>query len=110
MNSRERYMETLPFGTPDRIPFEPGKPREKTLRRWRQEGLPEEGHWYKHLCEQIGIEAAMQVDPVGEGFVNFRMNPKFEEKVLEHRDGHYIVQDWMGNITEISDEYDDKCE
>jgi uroporphyrinogen decarboxylase len=38
--------------------------------------------------------------------VNFRMNPMFEEKVLEHKNGHYIVQDWMGNITEISDEYD----
>jgi uroporphyrinogen decarboxylase len=34
------------------------------------------------------------------------MIPTFEEKVLEHRDGHYIVQDWMGAITEISDEYD----
>jgi uroporphyrinogen decarboxylase len=34
------------------------------------------------------------------------MNPKFEEKVLEHKDGHYIVQDWMGAVTEISDEYD----
>jgi uroporphyrinogen decarboxylase len=26
--------------------------------------------------------------------------------VLEHRDGHYIVQDWMGAITEISDQFD----
>jgi uroporphyrinogen decarboxylase len=34
------------------------------------------------------------------------MIPTFEERVLEHRDGHYIVQDWMGAITEISDEYD----
>jgi hypothetical protein len=34
------------------------------------------------------------------------MIPTFEEKVLEHRDGHYIVQDWMGAITEISDQYD----
>jgi len=34
------------------------------------------------------------------------MNPTFEEKVLAHKDGHYIVQDWMGNVTEISDEYD----
>jgi uroporphyrinogen decarboxylase len=34
------------------------------------------------------------------------MMPTFEEKVLEHKDGHYIVQDWMGNITEISDQYD----
>jgi uroporphyrinogen decarboxylase len=34
------------------------------------------------------------------------MIPVFEEKVLEHRDGHYLVQDWMGNITEISDQFD----
>ena len=34
------------------------------------------------------------------------MIPIFEEKVLEHKDGHYIVQDWMGAITEISDEFD----
>ena len=38
--------------------------------------------------------------------INFRMIPTFGEKVLEHRDGHYVVQDWMGNITEISGEYD----
>jgi len=30
----------------------------------------------------------------------------FEEKVIEHKDGHYVVQDWMGNVVEISDEYD----
>jgi len=34
------------------------------------------------------------------------MIPRFKEKALEHKDGHYIVQDWMGTITEISDEYD----
>lgn len=38
--------------------------------------------------------------------VSFQMIPKFEEKVLEHKDGHYIVRDWMGAITEISDEFD----
>ena len=32
--------------------------------------------------------------------------PVFEEQVLEHRDGHFIVQDWMGAVTEISDRYD----
>jgi len=34
------------------------------------------------------------------------MIPEFEEKVLEHRDGAYVVQDWMGAIVEISDTYD----
>ena len=38
--------------------------------------------------------------------VSFIMIPTFQEKVLAHRDGHYIVQDWMGAITEISDTYD----
>ena len=108
MNARERYIETLKFGSPDRIPFEPGKPREKTLIRWHEEGLPANRNWFEFLCETIGIDAAdPTLNPVGtEGIVNFRMNPQFEEKVLEHKNGHYVVQDWMGNVVEISDEYD----
>jgi uroporphyrinogen decarboxylase len=38
--------------------------------------------------------------------VDFRLIPQFEEKVLEHRDGHYVVQDWKGNVCEISDDFD----
>jgi uroporphyrinogen decarboxylase len=38
--------------------------------------------------------------------VDFRLLPQFEEKVLEHKNGHYIVQDWKGNVCEISDQYD----
>jgi uroporphyrinogen decarboxylase len=105
MNERERYLATLHFGGPDKIPFEPGGPRESTLKRWRAEGLPARGNWYLHLCEEIGIPVPAARERVKMG-VNFQMNPKFEEKVLEHKDGHYVVQDWMGNITEISDQYD----
>lgn len=105
MTSRERYLETLRFGKPDRIPFQPGGPREKTLKRWHSEGLPENRDWFDVLCESIGLEREKTQPGVWPG-VDFQMNPKFEEKVLEHKDGHYIVQDWMGNITEISDEYD----
>jgi len=108
MTARERYLETLLFGTPDRIPFEPGRPREKTVKRWNKEGLPENRNWFDFLCETIGIDAAHPThNPVGtEGIVNFRMNPQFEEKVIGHKNGHYIIQDWMGNVVEISDEYD----
>ncbi len=106
MNARERYLETLLFGTPDKIPFEPGQPREKTLARWHSEGLPQNRDWFEFLFEVIGIKSAAPTYPAFEGLVNFRMIPTFEEKVLEHKNGHYIVQDWMGNIVEISDEYD----
>lgn len=105
MNARERYLETLLFGKPDKIPFSPGWPRESTLRAWHAQGLPEGVSWYAYLLEQLGIEMEPTKPYVALG-VDFKMIPQFEEKVLEHRDGHYIVQDWMGAITEISDEYD----
>jgi uroporphyrinogen decarboxylase len=102
---RERYVETLTFGSPDRIPFEPGRPRESTLAAWRKQGLPEGADWREYLLDKLDIEP----EPAGAALdlgVDFRMIPRFEEKVLEHRDGHYVVQDWKGNVCEISDEYD----
>ncbi len=105
MTPRERYRQTLLFGMPDKIPFQPGGPRESTLRTWRRQGLPEEGSWSSHLLAELGIEPEKTKPAVSLG-VSFQMIPHFEEKVLEHKDGHYIVRDWMGAITEISDEYD----
>ncbi|MGC9454747.1 MAG: uroporphyrinogen decarboxylase family protein [Phycisphaerae bacterium] len=105
MNSRERYVETLTFGRPDRVPFEPGRPRESTLRRWHGEGLPPDGHWFEHLCGHLGIEPPRTRARIDPG-VDFRMIPQFTEEVLDRRDGHLIVRDWKGNVCEISDEYD----
>jgi hypothetical protein len=105
MNPRERYRETLLFGKPDKVPLSPGGPRESTLRAWHEQGLPEDVHWPDYLREILGIERERTQPHVGLG-VSFKMIPTFEEKVLEHKDGHYIVQDWMGAITEISDEFD----
>jgi len=134
---RQQYLKTLLFDSPDRIPFAPGDPRETTLVRWHQEGLPEEVglpwydtllpgnprdsmlarncqqglpekvevNWYDYLCELLGLEKAQTQASVDLG-VSFQMIPKFEEKILEHKNGHYLVRDWMGAITEISDEYD----
>ena len=106
MNARERHIAALTFGTPDRIPFEPGWPRRSTLKAWREQGLPENADWFEELQKNVGI----RVPPSAREYVGVqcvtRMNPRFEEKVLEHRDGHYVVQDWMGNVTEISDEFD----
>ncbi|MBA4386925.1 MAG: hypothetical protein C0404_03025, partial [Verrucomicrobia bacterium] len=105
MTPRERYIQTLKFGKVDRIPFMPGGPRESTLKRWYGEGLPKNEPWMNVLCREIGIQPERTQQQVWHG-VETKMMPVFEEKVLEHKDGHYIVQDWMGNITEISDEFD----
>ena len=105
MTPRERYRETICFGTPDKIPLSPGGPRESTLAVWHQQGLPKDGRYYDHLMDILGIEPEPKYPGVDLG-VSFKMIPQFEEKVLEHKDGHYIVRDWMGAITEISDKFD----
>lgn len=105
MNPRERYLATLRFEQPDCVPLQPGGPRESTLAAWHTQGLPAGADWKSVLAAEIGVpvEAFEGTESLPE---LFRMIPTFEEKVLEHRDGHYIVQDWMGAITEISDQYD----
>jgi uroporphyrinogen decarboxylase len=106
MTPRQRFIETLTFGQPDRTPFEPGGPRESTLQRWRQEGLPAGVSWRAALLEEIGVDPAELGGEYVQLDVDFRLVPQFDEKVLEKRNGHLIVQDWKGNVCEISDEFD----
>ncbi len=105
MTERERYIETLLFGRPDRIPFSPGGARESTLAAWRTQGLPEGADWMTHLRETIGLAPPPAGRRIRPG-VNFRMMPEFEEKVIERRERSLVVQDWKGNICEISDKFD----
>jgi hypothetical protein len=106
MNERERFHATLLFGQPDKVPLQPGHPRESTLEAWHRQGLPEGINWHAYLLKELEIPHELPSQPRVDLGVSFIMIPTFEEKVLEHRDGHYIVQDWMGAITEISDAYD----
>lgn len=115
MTHRERFLETLLFGRPDRIPFSPGGARESTLAAWRAEGLARDRDYMDVIYDEMdACRVARGLEPgayragqpeTGLG-VSFKMIPVFDETVLEHKDGHYIVRDWMGAITEISDRYD----
>ncbi|MFA6135493.1 MAG: uroporphyrinogen decarboxylase family protein [Phycisphaerae bacterium] len=105
MTPRQRFIETMTFGHPDKIPFTPGWPRESTLEVWRTQGMPKGVDWNTCVLETLDLDPAC-----GDSRIwleaDFRMMPHFEEKVLEHRDGHYVVQDWKGNVCEISDTFD----
>ena len=106
MTPRERFIETLTFATPDKVPFAPGGPRESTLARWHAEGLPHDVNWMDFLLETLGIEPDPPAAPRVDLGVDFRMIPQFEEEILEHVNGHYICRDWKGNVCEISDRFD----
>ena len=106
MTERERFVETLLFGKPDKIPLMTGLPRESTLERWHKEGLPPGDNGYGFLLKEIGVIG--EPDPATRllGIETNKMMPEFEEKVLEHKDGHYLVRNWMGAVVEISDQLD----
>lgn len=105
MTLQERTLETFLFGKPDKLPFVPGWPRESTLKVWHAQGLAPDADWYSTLCAEVGI--APDVPKVtGSLGVVFQMIPEFEQKVLERRAHSLVVQDWKGNICEISDAYD----
>lgn len=106
MTPRERFRQALLFGKPDRIPFAPGGPRESTRARWKTEGLGQPERFMDALHEILGVTPERPRAPAVHLGVSFRMIPEFDEKVLEHRNGHYVVRDWMGAIVEISDRYD----
>jgi len=107
VNPRERYIETLRFGAPDRIPFHPGNGRISTRQAWHQQGLPE--HIPPEKIAEYAYHLAGGTHPwptEGKDFpVSERMIPMFEEKILEERATSRIVQDWKGNICEISNQY-----
>ena len=106
MTNRDRYIKTLLFANPDKIPFEPGGPRKSTIERWQNEGLPKDISWWDYVVrDRLNINLPPS-KPVPAFYPDFRMIPWFEEKILEHKNDSYIIQDWMGAILEISDKYD----
>ncbi len=107
MTERERWVATLTFQQPDRIPFSPGHGRESTRARWRREGLPEGVDPQAQVVRELGLPADVYArQPRVEIGADFRMIPQFEEKLIERRESSQVVQDWKGNICEIGLEYD----
>jgi len=107
LTGRRRSRETLLFGRPDRVPLVPGSGRRSTLERWRREGLPKDlppGKVAECAYRQAG--GALPWPAPDLSFpINERMIPTFEERVVERRERTQIVQDWKGNICEISNDY-----
>jgi uroporphyrinogen decarboxylase len=106
MTPRRRTLETLLFGTPDRIPFTPGGARESTRNAWYAQGLPEGANPFQYMLETLGLALPEPQRPAPGLGVDFLMIPQFEQEVLERRDGHLVVRDWKGNICEIDDRFD----
>ena len=103
---RELYRKALSFENLPKIPMYLQLARESTLKNWRSQGLPENKDYEDVIAETLGINpvAFVRRNMLD---ISFALRPEFETQILEHKDGHYIIRDYMGAVTEISDEFDE---
>ena len=97
MTHRERLLKNFRF---EKVPVVPNYDFgywEETIRRWHKEGLS------KNVCTNADVERYLQL----EGFesipkipVRVGLFPLFEEKILEEKGEHLIIQDEGGVIYE----------
>ncbi len=81
MNARERFVETLRFGSPDRIYYEPEGLFPETIKRWQKEGMPVDCH----VEDFFGFDR-FECVPVSLGLL-----PLFEEVVIEETKDYIIA-------------------
>jgi len=86
MTSRERFLETMLFGQPDRIPYIFGGPRQSTMEAWYRQGLPRDIDFGRFVGMEKGMGLPINLGPV----------PPFEPVVLEETDRHKIWIDELG--------------
>lgn len=86
MTPRKRYLETIHFGRPDRIPYRFGHPRESTLSAWHYQGLK----------KGINLEEAIEYDHWEGVPIDFLPLPRFKEITLEEYGDKRIWIDELG--------------
>jgi len=86
MTARERYIETIRFGSPDRIPYRFGEPRPSTIAAWSYQGLGPD----VDLHDVMGFDRWDTVD------VDLLPLPRFDVVTLEEYDDKKIWIDELG--------------
>jgi len=90
MNARERFLETLRFGEPDRVPHYDQSVREDTLERWHREGLPRD----------VSVEEFFELDhwelfgPREDVSLNLYRIPEFEGELKTRPDFERLKQSY----------------
>lgn len=86
MNARERFLKTIHFGKPDRIPYRFGDPRASTLSAWHYQGLKKD----------VDLNSALGRDKWESIPIDLLPLPRFEQVVLEEYEDKKIWIDELG--------------
>lgn len=85
MNNRERFFETLHYGTPDRIPYFEEGIRQETIEAWHSQGLPQDCNPRCKFPSDERLEIRLELDPIP-GFKRWPSKPKDLKRLHRHLD------------------------
>ncbi len=63
MNSRQRFVETMRYGAPDRVPYFEEGIRKDVLRTWRRQGLPKNADLLSMFPSDLREEIVLDLEP-----------------------------------------------
>lgn len=91
MNARERFLETMRFGKPDRLFLMPQWIFADTVKRWHKEGMPADVHTNAYFgfdrCDTVPI--------------NLGLLPGLETETVEQTESWRIVRDELGGLAKV---------
>jgi len=93
LTHRERWLAHLHFEPVDHVPDEEFGYWDGTLRRWHQEGLPEE------ITDNAAADAFFGFAPRAGVPINLDLMPPFEYEVIERGEDYVIVRDGAGVVS-----------
>ena len=97
MTHRERLLKVFRFEKVGMLPNYDFGYWGETIERWHKEGLPEDVRTNQDVERYLGLEGYELIPSLP---INIGLYPYFEEKVLEDKGDHLIVQDGAGVIYE----------
>lgn len=100
MNARQRFAETMAYGTPDRVPYFEEGLRDGVRENWQREGLPKDAdlaamfHFDRRERVPVGLElrGPAEEDPAA------RWDPKAIRRRLDADDPQRLPDDWADRV------------
>jgi hypothetical protein len=100
MNSRERFLETMRYGKPDRVPYFEEGLREGVLDVWRRQGLPRD----KDLSQIFSFDKREEIEPDLDPRPDFKRWPtsrsglELFRRRLDPSDPKRLPADWAARV------------
>ena len=102
MTARQRFIETMRYGAPDRVPYFEEGLRDDVLERWREQGLPPD----TELAELFptdrreGIPVDLEPRPRMERWPTCRADVRELRERLDPADPERLPEDWPERVAE----------